>query len=352
MVDKNIIFLADIRSLTPDGKIKTGHCVPVARMYKEIFKDEATLLITGGSVYHNYFPLQDCFTLPYNELTADLSEKWKTFKNCWKLFKKAEGKTIVFQSISPVTLFLCIILFYQKKSRIFLIQYNTFAVSTHLNHFLYKIAKGAFDGLICPNDYVGQKFKLPYCVVPDYIYTGNNSIIKNIKYINKQYDFCIIGRLNKDKGVIEAARHFTGKQYKLLIAGSVQSQSLQNELLSICRNADNIDLRIGYVSDEMYLQYLSLSRYAILNYMGEYSDRSSGVVFDTLFNDVPVIGRRCRALEFIEQNDIGYIYDSINKFNPDMVLNETFHSKCLCNIIEYRKKHKFYKKKLINFILQ
>lgn len=349
---KRVIYLADIRSLTPDGKVKTGHCVTVAKMYKEIFCDEALLLVSGGSVYKEYFEDKDCYILPYNELTAKFSEKWKTFINCKKLFKEAEGKTIIFQSISPVTLFMCIILFYRNKSKLYLIQYNTFAVGNRFNRFLYKLAKRAFNGLICPNDYVGQKFKLPYCVVPDYIYTGNNSIGDVIKYASKQYDFCIIGRLNKDKGVIEAAKHFVGKEYKLLIAGSVQSNTLQKELIDICSSSDNIELRIGYVSDNLYLKYLSLSRYAILNYMGEYSDRSSGVVFDTIFNNVPVIGRRCRALEFIEQNDIGYIYDDIENFNPNIVLNETFHSTCLRNIIEYRKKHESYKQKLKKFILQ
>lgn len=349
---KQVIFLADIRSLTPDGKVKTGHSVTVAKMYKEIFGSEAFLLISGGPVYREYFEEKDCCILPYNEHTAKFSEKWKTFINCKKLFKEAEGNTIIFQSISPVTLFMCIVLFYRKKSNLYLIQYNTFAVSSLFNRFLYKLAKRAFNGLICPNDYVGQKFKLPYCVVPDYIYTGNNSINNIVKYDGKQYDFCIIGRLNKDKGVIEATKHFIGTEYKLLIAGSVQSNTLQKELMDICKSSDNIDLRIGYVSDDLYLNYLSLSRYAILNYMGEYSDRSSGVVYDTLFNNVPVVGRRCRALEFIEENDIGYIYDDISRFYPDVVLNESFHSKCLRNIIEYRKKHESYKQKLKSFILQ
>ena len=107
---------------------------------------------------------------------------------------------------------------------------------------------------------------------------------------------------------------------------------------------------MDYISEENYTQYLNESRYCILNYSGEYSQRSSGVVFDTLFADVPVVGRECKALDFIKQKNLGLLFDNINTFEPSIVLSKEVHEQYKKSIREYRLEHLKYIKKLKAFL--
>lgn len=71
-------------------------------------------------------------------------------------------------------------------------------------------------------------------------------------------------------------------------------------ICSIVRNAEKGLIR-NIPEIKRLAKYLEASKYAILNYSGEYSNRSSGVVFDTLFNGVPVIGKKC---QYLSKNDV------------------------------------------------
>lgn len=208
--------------------------------------------------------------------------------------------------------------------------------------------KNRVDGIICPNDEVGKAFGRPYCVVPDYIYTGEDKKCP-VDYKSKTYDFCIVGRLNKDKGVVESARRLNGTKYKVLIAGQA-NDSYSEELKKACHGCDNIDLRLGYVSDEDYKRYINESRYCILNYQGEYSNRSSGVVFDIIFSGVPVVGNSCKALQFVKDYEIGHIYDNIDELSAEGLFDEKKYEIYLDNICKYRQLHSEYYKKLSTFV--
>lgn len=346
---KKTVYIADIRSNVINGK-STGHFIPVARMYKEILQNDCNLKIAGGPIYNNYFDKESLFQLPYNISNTRLKDKILSMKNCIELFKQAKGETIVLQHSSAITSFLGIFLFYHKKSKLYLIQYSTAAIKSKIGNILYKSIKHKIDGIICPNDEVGKAFDRPYCVVPDYLYTNTENNNSFTKYEDKKYDFCMVGRMCREKGMLEAAHFFRNQSYQVLIAGRPENEKLAQEMKDACHNAKNITLIMDYISEEDYKQYLNESRYCILNYSGEYSQRSSGVVFDTLFVDVPVIGRECKALAFIKQKRLGLLFDNINNFIPDVVLSKEKHEQYINNIKEYRLEHHIYIKKLIQFI--
>lgn len=328
------IFVADILSHTDEGK-SVGHYFALARNYQELFGGR--VVVAGGPVYRMGFDTSELLVLPYNTSGTGLKTRIKTFFNACKLFKEAQGHIIILQQCTTITMFLCIALFYHGKSRLYLIQYSSEGFRMKLGQIFFRFAKKKIDGIICPNDTVGNYFQgVPYCVVPDYIYTVNTEN-KTFSYKDKYYDICIVGRIAPEKGVVEVARYFSNTKYKVLIAGRPQTEELTKELREACEHSSNIKLHLDYISEQEYTDYLNNSKYAILNYSAEYSSRSSGVVFDMLFNNIPVIGRRCESLQFIEKYELGMVYDEICDINIEKIFDIDFYEKTQIRIKEYCK---------------
>ena len=350
------LYIADLRSNCSNG-ISTGHFFPVAAMYQKLFKDFCNVVVAGGPVYKNRFKDDDLLLLPHNVSGITLKDKWHTLKNAINLFKEAKGKTIILQHSSTVTSFIVIALFYHRTSKLFMIQYSNEGVRSFIKRVLYRFAKGKIDGMICPNDEVGRAYGIPYCVVPDYIYTGS---VEKVKLSGdelglKKYDFCMVGRIAEEKGIVEAASFFARTKYKVVIAGKTQNAELDAKLRRACENASNIDLRIGYVSEAEYQDLLENSKYTILNYQGEYSRRSSGVVYDTLFAGVPVIGKKCLALQFVEDYNVGFLYPELSDLTECVlkkIMDVSTYNSFQNNIDTYKQKHLEYRNKLCQFVLR
>jgi len=345
----NTLVIADVRSHYNKG-ICTGHYLPVAANYQEIFNGVRNVKIAGGPIYKSRFKDDEMMWLPWDVEGFTLKSKLHIFANCRSLFRKAVGCTIVLQHASLITACIGIALFYKRKSRLFLINYATENFDKPIKRFIFNLAKRKIDGIICPTDGIGRASGLPYVVVPDYIFIGETERQSQISYSDKKYDFCMVGRIACEKNVAEVARVLAGTKYHVLIAGNPESKYLGEELKEISSKCTNIELHLGYISDEEYFHNLLFSRYAILNYTGAYSERSSGVVFDTIFNEVPVIGHRCKSLKFIAENNVGCLYDKLQDLDFDDMLNEKSHRLYVENICRYRKEFAAYRQKLIDFL--
>lgn len=338
-MDKKI-YISDILSHTYQGK-STGHYFAVARNYQEMFGDR--VIVAGGPVYKTGFNERELLCLPYNAGGGGIKGRLKTFANALKLFKEAKGHIIVLQQCTTITTFLCLALFYRRKSKVYMIQYNREGFRSIIGNFIFNVVKRKIDGIICPNEMVGDAFQgVPYCVVPDYIYVGSDNIEEMSSYKDRKNDVVIVGRISPEKGVVDIARRFSNTKYSILIAGKPQNQEIANELESICKESANIELHLGIIPDEDYVKYIKSGKFSILNYSEEYSERSSGAVFDMLFNGVPVIGKRCKTLQFIEDEGLGIVLDDINKESIDNIMNERYYEAFLSNIIKFKngqKKH-------------
>ena len=168
--------------------------------------------------------------------------------------------------------------------------------------------------------------------------------------MRKKNDVCFVGRIEKEKGVLDVARKIAETKYRMVIAGKVRDIQLGEKLQALNSRCSNIELHIGYVTDEEYYGYIRNSRFCILNYQGEYSRRSSGVVLDTIFNNVPIIGKRCKALDFIAQFGCGYIYENLEELSLEGILTEQNYERYLTNIALYKQKHVEYAEKLMKFL--
>ena len=342
----NSIVLADIASHNTNGK-SVGHYFYLAHNYVEMFPE---CKIAGGPIYEQAFGEKQLIKLPYDTMHDEsaLMKKWHQWRNFRYLISECEDDVLVFQQAALATLMVFLAITPSIRKKAFFITYDDDAVRSTFKRFVYRFAKRKLKGIICPNNKVASQYELPSCIVPDYIYVGGNDVQKSQQF-EKIYDFCLVGRLAPEKGALGIIQKYRDSHYKVLIAGNPQDPELKETLLKAANGAENIELHLGYVEPDDYYRYIHSSKYTLLNYSGEYSIRSSGVVFDTLFAGVPVIGRRCAALNFIEENECGILYDDLATFNADEVLTDSKYEYFIRNIYKYRDTHRLYISKLINF---
>lgn len=346
------LIIADVKSGINNG-ISCGHYFSIAQNYIDIYSNVCHVKVAGGPIYTTRFKNDSLITLPYNVKVDDtlLKRVWPILRNCRFLFKtyQSSDNIIVLQQSGTVTAFLGIALYARQLKNIFVIVYDTDTQTSWIKRFIYKLAKKKIAGIICPYKRIGDCFNIPYCTVTDYIYPTTKSI--NYTDLNtKIYDFCIVGCFRPDKGVVEAIEYLRKYKCKILIAGK-SDNDIQTEILRrIANESSYIDLELGYLPEEKYIQYIRNSSYCLLNYKDDYEDRSSGVVLDAIFNGVPIIGRRCKALQFIETDNLGYLYDDIQSFNPNTVLNNFVYAEFQQCIKKYLQKQDVYKNKIIDFL--
>lgn len=346
------LIVADIKSFNNGGKC-IGHYFPIARNYQQMLQSSNNVIIAGGPIYKQGFRMENLLLLPY-DVIADgnvVTNKFHTLMNARLLFREAGNKTILLQQSTATTSFVGIWLFARRHTTLYMIQYDLSGLRGKLNRVLFKLAKSKIKGVICPNDDVGHGYGLPYIVVPDYIFVPSKIEKPFIPYFNKEFDFCIVGRLNREKGVIETVNRIADTNHKLLVAGMIEGdENFVDEFKNSCAEKENVELHIGYLSDAEYLNYIRNSRYCILNYHGDYTVRSSGVVFDFIFNGVPVVAHRCQAMNFVEDNGIGCCYEDLSQVDFSKILHERTHERFLKNIEKYKSTHQKYIKDIINFM--
>lgn len=343
------LIIADLFSYNAGG-FKTGHYFALCDNYIDLFSNEFDVYVAGGNIYKTGSYDKRLVLLPCDSFNNENVFKWhlKIFRNFTSLMKLSRvDDIIVIQTAKAASCILAIALFGRKDRCIYLIEYDTSALKSMIKRFVYKIAKRYIKGIICPSDNIGKTYNLPYCAVSDYIYTGQDSDYPD--YESRPYDYVMVGRIVKEKGICEAAKRLAGSDLQVLIAGRAPKE-LEQPLIDIANSCDNIDLRLGFVSNDDYRKYLQQSKFGILNYQDAYANRSSGVVLDVVFSGTPVVGRRCMATQFIEDNKLGYLYDNIDSFDFHSICNKNCFELSQNNIKKYLKSHLEYRQKLKNFL--
>ena len=240
----NRVYIADINSLmTAEGKSQ-GHYVAIFQNYVDVLKDYADVIVAGGSVYQKHFS-DRFFALPYNARFGmnRLLNKWQNLMNLRALFKQVGSDTVVFQSSSLLMVWLGTLLFAQKNCYVFIINYSADfgGRGSLLQKLIYNLARRKITGNICTSEAVGKALVRPYCVVPDYIYTGMARLPQTAA--DFKFDFAIVGIVNRSKGVLEAAKKIAQNKYTLFIGGRILDDSLRYELRKIAANRPNVILQ-------------------------------------------------------------------------------------------------------------
>ncbi len=346
------LILADVKSFD-NGSEPTGHYLSLAQNYIDLYSDCVDVQIAGGSVYEKKIDKNRIFHLPFEGKICygKIKNILNVLKNCKYLFRNTnQDDVIVMQHSAVFTFFIGLVLFAKSKNNIYVITYDTDAISNVIKKIVYFFAKKKIKGFILSNEKVGNSYGKPYCLVPDYIFAGKKMPTDEIPYEKKKYDFICVGTIWPDKGVVETAKRFAGSQYKILIAGKPCDEKIAAELTDVCKYAKNIDLKLGFVKDEDYCKYMSETKFCILNYHGVYAERSSGVVLDILFAGVPVVGHSSFALQFIDDEKLGFVYKNLESFKPSEILSFEYWHSCKLRISDYLSKQYVYKDKVLKFV--
>lgn len=301
------IVVADNASLVKDHS-GFGHYIKVAKMYCSIFNDKADIKIAGGPIYKTV--ASNSIQLPYNVDIDSFANKRKSALNKIKmvvnaicLFKNVDDEIIVCQPYSFFSWMIGICL-YGKKKKIYLIEYKN-ELKSMLNIFLYKIAAKNISGIICPNRDVGEAYKKPYIVVPDYIYDGRKN--KGTALSKTEYDIGIVGIMSDGKDIEDVVTTYAGEKTTVLIEGFFQDKRRFEKLKSAA--TENIKIVDKYLTDQEYEGFFDKVKYVVLPYSEYYKNASSGVIFDIIFHGKPVITKRFENFEFVEKYNIGILYE-------------------------------------------
>lgn len=344
------LIIADVKSKNNKG-VSTGHYFAVAQNYIDLYSDCCDVKIAGGLIFKTHFNKKDLFLLPYEFIPSEnwLKNKWRVLMNCRYLFKHISADDIVvIQQSGLSTALLGIALFAKKKSNIYVIAYDTDAVTSLIKKMIYILANHKIKGLLCPYEYIAKAYEIPNCIVTDYIY-AKKLVKPTVAFKNKKYDIAILGRIRSGKGVVEAAQYLAKVPLSVLIAGNGEEQMIK-QLYEICKQCSNIELHIEYLSEEKYNEYIRYARFCLLNYHGTYEDRSSGVVLDAIFNGTPILGRHCNALDFIKKENLGYLFDNIRELDSMIINDQKQYALFLKSIDNYIAKQKSYRKNVIEFL--
>ena len=334
------IVIADLKSYN-NGGVCAGHFYAFASNYQQIFSKSCEVKIAGGPIYRKRFSDAELMPLP-----CDISEGQSKLKSFFRMIRNAKSlmrqttpsDIIIIQQSKPAQILFSLIFTCWEKRNIYHVEYSEEPMMRPYYRMAMRLrGKKILKGTLCPNDIVGRAYEMPYLVLPDYIYvSSNNNVTGN--YHEKCYDFCTLGRIVYEKGISGAALALRGKPYSYLISGYAEESSEVNIIRQAAEGCTNLTVQLDYLTDEQYDKLLNSSRYAILNYIGAYTEKSSGVVLDMLFHGVPIIGHRCRALQFVEDEHVGVLYDDINTFDFASVLNEETYQACLVGIKNYLRR--------------
>ena len=340
------ILIADISCFSYKGK-PTGHYWKTAKYYKNILKQDFNVIIGGSKEYFTYFDKSEILKFRYSNRSDDNYTLYDTFTKIIKEIlniKKAfsyECDIIIFQSCALLSI--CIALFFIKTNKkIILIQYTNL-LKYFKYRILYKFIKNKISGIITSIKDVGKSYSNNYLVIPDYIYEGEtNKVQYKSKFI---YDFCVIGNIGLGKDIEDIVNVMKKTKYSVIIAGHFNDINRFNNLLRI--KSDNIKIINKFISYDKYINIIQNSKYVILPYKEYYNNASSGVVFDAIFNETPVISTKVNSLNFITKYNLGYQYKvSIKEF-----LNINIDYNLLRNnIIKYLKKNEENGLQLIEFM--
>lgn len=343
------IAIIDVYSASENNK-SFGHYIPVAKMYQKIFKSVMNVKVAGGPIYKKYFDENALLKLPFGYIVGGsfVLNKIKIMINCYRAIR-FDADFLIFQHASHFFLLLLLIFVKPKAKALYIISYNNFS-EVLINKVLLHFAKYRINGIICPFKEIGEIIGIRYVVVPDYLFIRDNFKSKCLSLNEREYDICILGLISYQKGTLEVIEKFAKTKYKILLAGKCPDDELLAKIKSVIQACQNITAIFDYISDEQYYNYLACSKYCILNYRESYSQRSSGVVFDALFNNTPIIGHRSDALEFVEMKEVGYLYDDITKLNLDLFFDENKYSSLLKNISKYQADNSKNIQKLLQFV--
>lgn len=298
------MLLIDIASLNKDGKIY-GHGLNVAKNYMKVLCDYFDCYVVGGKGYKNKF--RKFINLPFsiNFQEHGFTKNLKGLLNVFfSLLLKAD--IYIFQSQYNIPILACLKFFpfLARNKKIYLITYND-----PINNPIFPTEKKWFIsvqdkifGIITSNIEWTNGLKCKVINLPDYL-PEDNLVLEH----KRQYDFAVLGTISEWKNCEMVIDAINKTDYTCLIAGNIEDKTRRDNLCEI--SGKRITILDEYLSTDTYFHYFSKTSCIILPYNKDYySKKSSGVVLEALYRNVPVIAPDIDSFKFVEEQGVGWLY--------------------------------------------
>ena len=273
-----------------------------------------------------------------------------------KILKKDD--VIYFLDYEYLSLLFCIFLFFRKNKKLILIHSSTINGSglytLYKKSFFTFIKIAGFNKLeFVVNGVTAQKElssqQGPDSLVHTVQYSEDISISefdskldsKNLFRLDGKIVFSTIGMIRKDKNVPEIIRQFSKSKYAnnesfvLLIAGGLSDVSL-NDLHDTIKSCgiNNVQLQIGYFSDEDFKHLFLATDYMILAH-GQNNSSQSGPLSICRNFDIPaIVAGNGELASYVQRNNVGLVAERIDTIYKKI---DVIHDSALENSFDFEQ---------------
>lgn len=258
--------------------------------------------------------------------------------NLWVILK-AKTDSVLLYNIDK-TLYLFLYLFGKRRQqKLIVISFMDFSEkSSPLALYFYTKAKSYIDVELNSYDLNSAYY------LPDYYYKGNSYTLNK-----KNESIVVIGTMTKEKQLDVVCNSINAVH--LDVIGKFYDRDYFEMLYERFGSKSNIEIKDVYLSDEEYIKTIQSHKYLLIsNVIDHYSNRTSGVFFDAIFNDaIPIVPKSDYFIKFT-QECICMFYDSIDEV--EKILEEEDSKRVLQNIQNFKNKFSFekYQEKIFNAI--
>lgn len=336
------IGIVDTYSLSRNGEIY-GHYSKTAKQYSKVLSRDNEICIIGGKGYEKILDTEKFIKLPFS---VNVETKYESFLK--KMIKYigccinvliaflADCDVLIFQD-SNRNLVSLLLAYIPTKKKIYFIRYS----EDYGNKKKYQmLAYKKLSGVITSLENVAQNFDCETLIIPDYLpdYTKreDNEI--------KQYDIAVVGTVTNEKNYEMVVSVFSGSEYKVIIAGNFRDKQRLSALK--LKSSSNIQIVDDYLAEVEYERILKSSKYIMLPYFESKIPKSSGVVLDALYRNIPVIVPDNEAFEFVKEKNLGIVYHDVLNIE-NLMINYNVHKS---NSIIFANQMEASKEKLYTFI--
>jgi len=350
---KTIIIAETIGKYDSESGRPFGHYLEFFRQYSLMLSVYFRIVISASPRYKNCLISDLCESfIPL--LETEYKNKPNFFHrvkivgtqmlNIWKVLLNA-GDIILFQSIDSVWGFLPLIFYFGKK-QIYFVLYKDLInrgskTKSWIKRMIFSLAGRRIAGIISGTKAVGalyKSFSIPVLVVPDYVKIVDECAKKQSHEIDteRHYDIAILGINSRSKDLTDVVESFKHSKYRVIIAGKFTDDVYYEEIRDLISDAENIILINKYIPEETFGNILHNARYVLLPYLSNaYGAQSSGVFYDALYAEKPVICRETDFFMSVSEQKLGLVYHSTVRECIPLLDNHSLYNSFESNIRTY-----------------
>lgn len=293
------------RPIGHSSKVLNEYCQLLKESYQVSAAVSPCLLDSAKADFEKKYSLKYNIVADENQsLPKRIADKFKLLYNIHQVLKRKEYDILWFYRTDFFLFFYFALKLRKHPAKIIgQVYQEEFAQGTvgKILSAIYRKGSSKFDGLIYTQK--GMAAGHPHTLyIPDYYYDEDK--YGRYRSVKKENKTVCLGTMNPYKKLEELVDAFNKNGEKLEIKGYFYDKERFSSLLK--KKNDNILIEDRVLTEEEYYTALSSAKYSVLPYdMNQYSNRTSGILQESLFMNMMIIAPK-QLLEENGMEGIGY----------------------------------------------